>query len=71
MNMLISGIWFGSKSHPNMNVYFTQFCQEARSLCLEGLTWKQPNGQVVHSKVVTLQSILDSVALPDVQCRKV
>ena len=61
---------FGSGCHPNMKVFLNYYCQEARSLEFEGFQWETQNDVKVHSKVALIQSILDSVALPDVQRRQ-
>jgi len=65
-NMFLVGIWFG-KGHPNMNVYFSQFAKESQKLYSEGFSWTMPQKGVVCSKVVTLNTSLDSVAKADAQ----
>ena len=53
-----------------MSVYLSQFVIESRSLHDDGFVWTSEQGDELCSKVVTLNSCLDSVAKVSVQCRK-
>jgi hypothetical protein len=63
---MIAALWFGKKE-PSMPMYFKQFLHECRDLYDTGITWRAITGQVIHSKVITLNCVLDSVAKPMLQ----
>lgn len=68
-NCMVAGLWFGNKE-PAMEMYFKCFLSECKDLYESGIHWKAPNGQVIHSKVITLNCVLDSVAKPKLQATK-
>jgi hypothetical protein len=68
-NCMLAGLWFGNKE-PAMEMYFKCFLNECKELYESGIHWQAPNGQIIHSKVITLNCVLDSVAKPKLQAAK-
>lgn len=68
-NTMLAGLWFG-KREPQMAMYFNKFLGECRDLYEQGINWKIPGGQVINSKVIALNCVLDSGAKYMLQATK-
>ncbi|KAG8176740.1 hypothetical protein JTE90_003371 [Oedothorax gibbosus] len=64
-NLMLAGLWFGKKE-PNMQVFMKPFVQEMYDLYHNGFSW-QHHEEVIETKVITLNCVVDSVAKPTLQ----
>ncbi|XP_011883777.1 PREDICTED: uncharacterized protein LOC105570935 [Vollenhovia emeryi] len=53
-----------------MLAFLSPFLKELNQLYKSGFSWKAPNGEKIHSKLMVFNCIVDSVAKPLVQCIK-
>lgn len=64
-NTYAVAIWF--KKKPDMNMFFSQYVLESRSLFAKGFKWTKSNGEVARTKAVCLNCGCDLIAKCTVQ----
>ncbi|KAK3918396.1 hypothetical protein KUF71_000968 [Frankliniella fusca] len=67
-NCMVAGIWF-FQTDPEMTTFLKPFVKESSKLYEKGFKWCRGE-EVVTSRVLTLNCVLDSVAKPKVQAVK-
>ncbi|KAE8745125.1 hypothetical protein FOCC_FOCC008190 [Frankliniella occidentalis] len=68
-NCMLAGLWFGKKEPP-MGMYLRSFLQECQNLYDHGITWRARQGEIIKSKIITLNCVLDSGAKYMLQATK-